>query len=167
MTCSTGLTTMPECRCRTKWYKLTEDLWCRTELFISIPASMVLVHLHVHGACPCPCFMFMLNIHVPVHVYAAHHRCVCMCKCKFVCVFVCTFVFVCITARTLDYPASDQSGTGMKKLTMPGQVRYRPKPRQSGIFLALYRTEIFYARMPMPVLVFWMPMPSYANYLSF
>ncbi len=31
-------------------------------------------------------------------------------------------------------PASSQSGTGMKKLTMPEQVRYQTKPTQSGIF---------------------------------
>jgi hypothetical protein len=39
-------------------------------------------------------------------------------------------------------PASDQSGTGLKKLTMPGLVWYWTKPRQSGIFLVLYRTGI-------------------------
>ncbi len=51
-------------------------------------------------------------------------------------------VFVCINAGMPDCPASDQSGTGLKKLTMPGIVRYRTKPRQSGIFLVRYRTEI-------------------------
>jgi hypothetical protein len=98
---------------------------------------MVLVHLHVHGTCPCPRFMSMLNVHVSVHVHAAHHRCVCVCEG----VFVCVFVFVCINARMLDCPASEQSGTGIK-LTMPGQVRYRTKPRQSSIFWARYRTVI-------------------------
>jgi hypothetical protein len=102
---------------------------------------MVLVHLHVHGTCPCPCFMSMLNVQVSVHVHAVHHRCVCVCEC----VFVSVFVFVCINAGMPDCPASDQSGTGIKKtkkLTMPGQVRYRTKPRHSGIFLVRYRTEI-------------------------
>jgi hypothetical protein len=61
-----------------------------------------------------------------------------------------------------DCPASYQSGPGIKKLTIPGQVRYRIKPRQSGIFLVRYRTEIIDAGMPMPALVSWMPMPSYA-----
>ncbi len=111
---------------------------------------MMFVHLHVHGACPCPCFMSMLNVHVSVHVHAAHHRCVCV------------FVFVCINAGMPDSPASDQSGTGIKKLTMPGQVWYRIKPRQSSIFLVRYRTELSDAGMPMPALVSWMPMPSYA-----
>jgi hypothetical protein len=60
-----------------------------------------------------------------------------------------------------DCPASDQSGTGIKKLTMPGQVRYRIKPRQSGIFMVRYQTEIIDAGMP--VLVSWMPMPSYVH----
>jgi hypothetical protein len=60
-----------------------------------------------------------------------------------------------------DCPASDQSGTGIKKLTMPGQFRYQTKPRQFGIFSVRYRTEIIDAGMLMPALVFWMPMPSY------
>ncbi len=78
----------------------------------------------------------MLNIHVPVYVHAAHHRCVSVCEC------VSVFVFVCINAGMPDCPALDQSGTGMKILMMPGQVRYRTKPRQSGIFLVRYRTEV-------------------------
>ncbi len=49
--------------------------------------------------------------------------------------FVCVFVFVCINAGMSDCPASEQSGTGIKKLTMQGPVWYRTKPRQSGIFL--------------------------------
>jgi hypothetical protein len=61
-----------------------------------------------------------------------------------------------------DCLASDQSGTRMKKLTMPGQVQYQTKPSQSCIFLVLYRTKIIDAVMPMPALVFWMPMLSYA-----
>jgi hypothetical protein len=60
-----------------------------------------------------------------------------------------------------DCPASDQSGTGMKKLIMPGMIWYRTKPRQSGIFLVQYRTEIIDAGMPMLALVSSMPMPSY------
>jgi hypothetical protein len=77
-----------------------------------------------------------------------------VCECVFVCVFVC--MFVCINAGMPDCPASDQSGTGIKKLTLPGQVRsvYRTKPRQSGIFLVRYWTEIIDAGMPMPALVF-------------
>jgi hypothetical protein len=59
------------------------------------------------------------------------HRPVCVCEC----------VFMCLNAGMPDCPASDQSGTGMKKLTMPGMVRYRIKSRQSGIFLVQYRTE--------------------------
>ncbi len=61
-------------------------------------------------------------------------------------------------------PSGIQSvrGTGLKKLTMPEQVRYRTKLIQSGIFLVRYQTKIRDAGMPMPALVFWMPMPSYA-----
>jgi hypothetical protein len=60
-----------------------------------------------------------------------------------------------------DCPVSDQSGTGIKKLTMPAQFRYLTKPRQSGIVSIRYRTEIIDAGMPMPAVVFWMPMHSY------
>ncbi len=49
-----------------------------------------------------------------------------------------------------DCPASGQSGTGMKKITMPEQVRYRPKPTH---FLVRYRCKIMEAVMPMPALV--------------
>jgi hypothetical protein len=47
---------------------------------------------------------------------------------------------------------------------MPGIVRYRTKPRQSGIFLVRYRTEIIDAGMPMPALVSSTPMPSYGGW---
>jgi hypothetical protein len=69
--------------------------------------------------------MSMLHVHVPVHV---HHRSACVCECVFLC------EFVCINAGLPDCPASDQSGTGMKKLTIPGMVRFWTKPRQSGFF---------------------------------
>jgi hypothetical protein len=58
------------------------------------------------------------------------------------------------------HPASSQSDTGLKKLTIPEQVRYRTKLTQSGIFVVQYRTKIRDAGMPMPALVFSMPMPS-------
>jgi hypothetical protein len=63
----------------------------------------------------------------------------------------------------LDCPASSQSGTGMKKLTIPKQVRYRTKPAQSGIFWVWYRTKILDAKMPMLVLVCPVLMTSYAD----
>jgi hypothetical protein len=63
-----------------------------------------------------------------------------------------------------DCPASDQFGTGMKKITMLGLVWYRTKPRQTSIFLVQYRTEIIDAGMQMPALVSSMPMPSYGFY---
>jgi hypothetical protein len=119
---------------------------------------MVLVHLHVHGTCPCSCFMSMLQ----VHVQAAHYRCVRVYEGMFACVFMCVSVSVCINAGMLNCSASDQSGTGLKKITMPGLVRYRTKPRQFGIILVRYRTGIINAGMPMPALVSSMPMPSYA-----
>jgi hypothetical protein len=60
-----------------------------------------------------------------------------------------------------DCPASGQSGTRLKKLTMPKPARYRTKLTQSGIYLVQYRTKIRDAGMPMPTLVSSMPMPSY------
>jgi hypothetical protein len=63
----------------------------------------------------------------------------------------------------LDCLASSQSGTGMKKLTMPELFRYRTNPTQSGIFLVWYRTKLMDIGMPMLALVFLMPMPSYAD----
>jgi hypothetical protein len=42
----------------------------------------------------------------------------------------------------LDCLASSQSGTGMKKLTVPEPVWYRTKLMQSGIFLFWYQIEI-------------------------
>ncbi len=73
---------------------------------------------------------------------------------------------LCINAGMLDCLASDQSGTGMKNLTMLGQVRYWTKPRQSGIFWVWYQTEIIETGIPMSALVSWMPMPSYGIMLS-
>ncbi len=60
-----------------------------------------------------------------------------------------------------DRPAPSQSGTGLKKLMMPDQVRYRTKLTQFGIFLVQYRTIIWDAGMPMPALVSSMLMPSF------
>ncbi len=61
-----------------------------------------------------------------------------------------------------DCPASGQSGTGLKKITMPKPVRYRTKMTQSGILLDRCQTKIGDAGMPIPALVSLMPMPSYA-----
>jgi hypothetical protein len=74
-------------------------------------------------------------------------------------------VFVQVHVEMPDCPASGQFGTRLKQLTMPEQVRYRTKLNQSGIFLVRYRTKIHNAGMPMPALVYSMPMPSYV-YLS-
>jgi hypothetical protein len=98
----------------------------------------------------------MLNIHVPVHGHDAHHRCV---RVR-VHVRMRVHVYKC---RNAGLTGIQSVGTGMKKLMMPGQVRYQTKPRQSGIFLVQYQTEIVNAGMPMPVLVSWMPMPSYGE----
>ncbi len=67
--------------------------------------------------------MSMLYVHVNVHVHIYRN------------------------AEMPDRPASSQSGTRLKKLTMPEQVQYQTKIRDAG--------------MPMPALVSSMPMPSY------
>jgi hypothetical protein len=135
--------------------------------------SMSMQHVHVHAACPCPCCMSM----------SAASPCPCctsmpMTK-SLVRVCVCVYVrfrvrvrggggvrvhvCVCIYAGMPDCPAFHQSGTGMKKLTMPGPIRYRTKLTQSGIILVQYLTEFMDAGMAMSALVFSMPMPSYDN----
>jgi hypothetical protein len=63
--------------------------------------------------------------------------------------------------RTIRHPVSPVPD--WKKLTMPEPGRYRNKATQSGIFLVRYRTEMTDAGIPMPALVFWMPMPTYAD----
>jgi hypothetical protein len=62
--------------------------------------------------------------------------------------------------RTVRHPFSPVPD--WKKLTMPEPDRYRNKTTQSGIFLVRYRTEMTDTGIPMPALVFWMPMPTYA-----
>jgi hypothetical protein len=42
-------------------------------------------------------------------------------------------------------------------------VQYRTKLTQSDIFLVRYRTELVDAGIPMPALVFLMPMPCYGS----
>jgi hypothetical protein len=64
--------------------------------------------------------------------------------------------------RTVPHPVSPVPD--WKKLTMQELVRYRNKTTQSGIFLLRYRTEMTDTGIPMPALVFWMPMPTYGNY---
>ncbi len=97
----------------------------------------------------------MLIVHVPVHVHAAHYRCVC--------VYECVFVFVCINAGMPDYPASNQSGTVMKKANDAGTGPVPDQAKAVRHFLVRYGTEIIDNGMPMPALVSWMLMPSYEN----
>jgi hypothetical protein len=47
---------------------------------------------------------------------------------------------------------------------MAEPIRYRNNMTQSGIFLVRYRIEMTDAGMPMPALVFWMPMPTYGKH---
>ncbi len=96
--------------------------------------------------------MSMLTGHVSVHVHAAHHRCECVCEC----------VFVCINAGIPDSPASDQSGTRIKKTNDAGTGPVPDQAKAVQHILVRYWTKIIDAGMPMLALVFWMPMRSYA-----
>jgi hypothetical protein len=107
--------------------------------------SMSMLHVHVHAArpcpysMPCPCFMFMSMLHFismlhsmsRLHSVSMLHSYVnvsCPCLCP---------LHTCRNAGMPDCPVPD-----WKKLTMPGQVQYRTKLSQSGIFLVRYRTKI-------------------------
>ncbi len=67
--------------------------------------------------------------------------------------------------RTVWHPVSPV--LDWKKLTTSEHVWYWTKLTQSDIFLVWYRTKIWDAGMPMPVLVSSMPMPSYVLSFSF
>ena len=92
VTSGTGLTMMPECRCRTKQYKLTENYRCRTELFIGIPAfrhpcihacalSRSMLHKQIRAACPCPCPCPYCMCMSMLHVAAFNVNASCPCQC--------------------------------------------------------------------------------------
>jgi hypothetical protein len=55
-------------------------------------------------------------------------------------------VRVLLCAGMPDCPASDQSGTGMKKTNDVGTGLVLTKPMKSGIFSVWYRTEIITCR---------------------
>ncbi len=74
-------------------------------------------------------------------------------------------MFMYIYREMPDCKASDQSGTGLKKIYNDGTDRYRTKLTQSCIFLVRYRAKIRDAGMPMIALVFSMPMPSYGIHI--
>ncbi len=110
---------------------------------MSIARSML--HDQSRAVCPCPCCMSISILHVRVHAP-------CLCQ------YPCTYIEMpeCQTVRHPVSPVLD-----WKKLTMLEQVRYRTNLMQSGIFLVRCQTKIRDARMPMPALVYSMPMPSY------
>ncbi len=95
--------------------------------------SMSILHVHVHVACPCECCMPMS---MSIYIYIEMPEC-----------------------RTVRHPVS--LVPDWKKLTIPEQVRYRTKLTQSGSFLVRYQTKTRDDGMPMPALVFSMPMPRY------
>ncbi len=119
--------------------------------------TKAVLRVHVHAACPCPYCMSMSILHVHVHV-------ACPCQCGMpmsMSMFIYTEMPEC---RTVWHPVSPVRD--WKKLTIPEQVRYRTKLTQFGIFVVRYRTKIRDAGMPMPALVFSMPMPSPVSFTS-
>jgi hypothetical protein len=59
-----------------------------------------------------------------------------------------------------DCPVSGLFGTGMKKKAMPEPVSFRTN---TGIFWSDIAIEFMDAGIPMPVLLFSVPMPSYGS----
>jgi hypothetical protein len=108
---------------------------------------MTMVHVHVHAERPCSCPCSCRTSKVFVRVRGGDR--------VRVCVHVHVRVYKC---RNAGLQTSDHSSTGIKKITIPRQVRYR-----TWHFLVRYWTEIIDAGMPMPALVSWMPMPSYGE----
>jgi hypothetical protein len=66
-----------------------------------------------------------------------------------------------------DRPASSQSGTGLKKTNDAGTGAVPEQNDAVRHFLLRYRTEMTDTGIPMPALVFWMPMPTYDNKIFF
>ncbi len=91
-------------------------------------------------------------VQVRVHVRVRVRERVCVHVHVHARVRVCVHVRV-YKCRNAGLSGIDQFGTRLKKLTKPGIVWYRTKPRQSNIFLVRYQTEIIDAGMPMPALV--------------
>jgi hypothetical protein len=96
------------------------------------------VHLYIH--------IQYIYVHIYVHIY--------------VYMYISVSIYKCWNA---GLSGIQSVCTGMRKLTMLEQVRYRTKPAQSGIIWVCYQTKILDARMPMPVLVCLVPMFSYAD----
>ncbi len=142
---------MLECRCRTKQYEVrkTNDA--------GLSFSLAFRHPCIHACALTQSMLHNQMLHVHVHV-ACSCQCCISCQC-----FMSMSMSIDIYIEMPDCLASGQSGTGLKKLTMPKPVWYRTKLRQSGIFLVRYWTKIRDAGMPMPALVSSIPMPSYAQ----
>ncbi len=124
------------------------------------PLSRYMLHDQSLAVCTCPCCMSMsilysmsismlhvsmLHVHVNVHVHI--YRNTGMPECQ-----------------TFQHPVSPV--LDWKKLMIPEQVWYWTKLIQSSILLVWYRIKIWAARMPMPALVFSMPMPRYEQPLN-
>jgi hypothetical protein len=92
----------------------------------------------------------------------------CVCVFVFVFVFVCVVMFVCVVVFVCVLVCINAGLSGIRS------VRYWKEKIDAGTspvsdqakavrhFLIRYRTENIDAGIPLPELVFWMPMPSYA-----
>jgi hypothetical protein len=71
--------------------------------------------------------------------------------------------YITLNAGMPDCLASCQSGTGLQIINDAKNGPVPDKMMQSGIFIIRYRTGMTDAGMPMPALVFRMPMPTYGS----
>ncbi len=131
--------------------------------------SMSILHVHVHTACPCPycmpcpCCMFMSMLHFMsiLHSMSVLH------SMSMLHVHVYVHVHIYGNAGMPDHPASGQSGTRLKKLKIPGQVRYQNKKTQSCIFYSGTGLKFgLVSSMPIPSCEVHFFRPLMSSYLS-
>ncbi len=110
--------------------------WC-------LSISMSMLHVHVHASCPCSC--------------------PCSCRTSQVCVRVRVHVRVCVyKCRNAGLSVIRSVRYWNEKTNDAGTSPVPDQAKTVRHFFVRYRTEIIDAGMPMPALVSWMPMPSYA-----
>ncbi len=109
-----------------------------------------------HAACPCPCCMSMSILQFHDHVACLYQCCMPMSMSMYIYIQMPE----CWRVRHSVTPVLD-----WKKLTKPGQDRSctRLSWHSPAFFKVQYRTKIRDAGMPMLVLVFSLPMPSYGK----
>ncbi len=97
--------------------------------------SMSMLHVHAAHPCSCPCsLLFIICLFACVSACLCAWSCACWCACLSACscfmhVFMCVFVCMCINAGMPDCPASDQSGTALKKTNDAGNSPVRDQAK--------------------------------------